>query len=110
LLQVSQSCETVQYGHKSHWAGTKNDRAGKGQQQFTRTDRTVAHRPVPGQSPWLQVQPLLRNRQISKHSLLGNDSINRFLWQRIWMQWQRYCWTITIETVFSMWFTLKCYK
>jgi hypothetical protein len=26
------------------------------------------------------------------------------------MQWLRYCWTITMETVFSMWFVPRCYK
>jgi hypothetical protein len=68
---------------------------------------TVAYRPTAGQRPWngLQVQPLLCNRQINKHSFLGNDSINGFL-----QQWMRYCWTVTLETVFPMWFMPKCYK
>jgi hypothetical protein len=26
------------------------------------------------------------------------------------MQQSRYCWTIIVETVFSMWFVPKCYK
>jgi hypothetical protein len=26
------------------------------------------------------------------------------------MQWSRYCWTIIMETVFSMWFVPSCYK
>jgi hypothetical protein len=41
---------------------------------------------------------------------LGNYSVKGFRWQRIRMQRSRYCWTIKMETVFSMWFVLKSYK
>jgi hypothetical protein len=72
----------------------------------------VEYRPVTGQRPrkGLRVQPLLCNRRINKHSFLGNGSINMFPWQRIRMQHSRYCWTISMETVFSIWFVPKCYK
>jgi hypothetical protein len=36
---------------------------------------------------------------------LGNCSVKGFPRQR-----SRYCWNITLETVFSLWFVLKCYK
>jgi hypothetical protein len=39
-----------------------------------------------------------------------NCSINEFPQQQIHIQQSRYCWTITMEMMFSMWFVLKRYK
>jgi hypothetical protein len=41
-------------------------------------------------------------RSKSRHSLLGNDSVNRFPRQRISKQKSRYCWAITMENMFSV--------
>jgi hypothetical protein len=41
---------------------------------------------------------------------LGNGSINTFPLQRIYKQQPMYCWAITRENTFSIWFVPKCYK
>jgi hypothetical protein len=41
---------------------------------------------------------------------LGTCSVYGFPRQRIRMQRSKYCWTITKETVFSVWFVPTCYK
>jgi hypothetical protein len=48
----------------------------------------------------------VNNIRASARQLHGNE------FQRQWMRMQRsrYYWTITMETVFSMWFVLRCYK
>jgi hypothetical protein len=48
----------------------------------------------------------VNNTRAIARQLLGKQSPQ----QRIRMQQSRYCWTITVETVFSVWFVLKCYK
>jgi hypothetical protein len=57
----------------------------------------VAYRPYSGQRPQKeQVQPLLCNRLINK--------------KPVSMQRSGYCWTVTMETVFSLWSMPRCYK
>jgi hypothetical protein len=41
-------------------------------------------------------------RSQSRRSLLGNDSANRFPRQQIRKQQLKYCWTITMQTMFSV--------
>jgi hypothetical protein len=41
---------------------------------------------------------------------LGNGLVNTFPRQQIRKQQSRYCWAITMETVFSMWLVPKHYK
>jgi hypothetical protein len=73
---------------------------------------TSASEHVAGQRPQngKRVQPLLWNKRINKHSFLGNGWVKTFPRQRILMQRSSCCWTITMETVFSIWSVPRCYK
>jgi hypothetical protein len=92
--------------------------------RWSNTLNIVAYRPVSGPRPQnKRIQPLLCNRQMNTcfqatsvntstipGLSLDNCSVNGFLRQRIRIQQLKYCWTVIMETVFSMWFVLKCYK
>jgi hypothetical protein len=68
-----------------------------------------------GTSKGTKVQRLLLGNGRQTHQKypgisLGNCSVNELPRQRIRMQRSRYCWTITLEKVFSVWFVPRCYR